>query len=265
MKDFMAVARNAAQMAGKLLKENIHGTREIKHKGEIDLVTEMDTRSERVVVEMLRTAFLDHNIIAEEETNIRNGSDFTWIIDPLDGTTNYAHGYPCFSVSIALEQNGEIVLGVVYDPMRNEMFSARKGEGADLNGRPIRVSDVDRLINSLLATGFPYDRKANGKNNIEYFENMLMASQEVRRDGSAALDLCSVACGRFDGFWELKLKSWDVAAGSLIVGEAGGMVSDLSGSKFNIHDGDILTSNGNIHDQMLDILRETGKRSPLQY
>jgi len=263
MKDFMAVARHAAQMAGKLLKENIHGKREITHKGEIDLVTEMDMRSERIVVEMLHASFPDHNIIAEEETNIRNGSRFTWIIDPLDGTTNYAHGYPCFSVSIALEQNDEIVLGVVYDPMRDEMFSALNGNGADLNGRPIQVSDMDRLINSLLATGFPYDRKVNGKNNIAYFQEMLMASQEVRRDGSAALDLCSVACGRFDGFWELRLRPWDVAAGSLIVREAGGMVSDLSGSKFNIREGDILTSNGKIHNQMIDILREAGNRSLL--
>jgi len=259
MKDFMAVARDAALNAGSILKDNIHGIREISYKGDINLVTEMDMRSERAVVETLRTAFPDHGIIAEEETNIGNSSGFTWIIDPLDGTTNYAHGYPCFSVSIALDRRGEIILGVVYDPMRDELFSAQKGQGAHLNGRPILVSAVDRLLSSLLATGFPYDRKVSEKNNMDYFHDLLMASQEVRRDGSAALDLCSVACGRFDGFWELKLKPWDVAAGSLIVREAGGMVSDFSGSRFSIHDEEILASNGRIHGRMLEILQKAGK------
>jgi myo-inositol-1(or 4)-monophosphatase len=260
MKGFMAVAREAAFNAGRILKENIHGVREITYKGDINLVTEMDMLSERAVVETLRASFPDHGIIAEEETNIQNGSDFTWIIDPLDGTTNYAHGYPCFSVSIGLEQNGEIVLGVVYDPMRDELFSAQKGQGASLNGKPVRVSTVDTLINSLLATGFPYDRKVSEKNNIDYFHDLLMASQEVRRDGSASLDLCYVACGRFDGFWELKLKPWDVAAGSIIVREAGGTVSDFSGSRFSIHDDELLASNGRVHGQMLTILREAGRR-----
>jgi myo-inositol-1(or 4)-monophosphatase len=222
MIDCMAVARKAALLAGGILKANIHGPREITYKGDINLATEMDIRSERAVVETLRASFPDHDIVAEEETNIKNNSGFTWIIDPLDGTTNYAHGYPCFSVSIALEQAGEVVLGVVYDPMRDELFSAYKGQGAFLNGSAIRVSQSDRLIQSLLATGFPYDRKVSEKNNMTYFYKLLMASQEVRRDGSAALDLCYVACGRFDGFWELKLKPWDTAAGSMIVREAGG-------------------------------------------
>lgn len=260
MKDFMAVARDAALNAGRLLKENIHGTREITYKGDINLVTEMDMRSERAVVETLRASFPGHGIIAEEETNIQNDSGFTWIIDPLDGTTNYAHGYPCFCVSIALEHEGEVVLGVVYDPMRDELFSAQKGQGASLNGKPVRVSLVDTLITSLLATGFPYDRKVSEKNNMDYFHDLLMASQEVRRDGSAALDLCSVACGRFDGYWELKLKSWDVAAGSLIVREAGGMVSDFTGSGSGIHDEEILASNGRIHGAMLEILRKAERR-----
>jgi myo-inositol-1(or 4)-monophosphatase len=254
MKSCMAVAREAALKAGKLLKENIHGVRTITYKGDINLVTEMDTRSEQAVVETLLASFPDHGIIGEEETSIRNGSAYTWIIDPLDGTTNYAHGYPCFAVSIGLEYNTEIVLGVVYDPMRDELFSAQKGEGAFLNGEQVRVSTADALINSLLATGFPYDRKTCGRNNLDHFHNLLMASQEVRRDGSAALDLCYVACGRFDGFWELKLKPWDVAAGSLIVREAGGLVSDFTGSRFSIHDGELLASNGRIHKQMLALL-----------
>ena len=260
MKEILPVAREAALKAGGILRENLHGIREITFKGDINLVTEMDMRSERAVVETLLASFPDHNIIAEEETMIRNGSGFTWIIDPLDGTTNYAHGYPCFSVSIALEQEDEVILGVVYDPMRDELFSAQKGKGAFLNGKPIRVSGIDTLIKSLLATGFPYDRKVSDKNNLDYFHDLLMASQEVRRDGSAALDLCSVACGRFDGFWELKLKPWDVAAGSLIVREAGGMVSDLSGSRFSIHDDEILASNGKVHEQMTGILRTVESR-----
>lgn len=260
MKDFLAVAVEAARKAGGILKENINGTREITYKGDINLVTEMDTRSERAVVETLRASFPDHGIIAEEETTIRNGSGYTWIIDPLDGTTNYAHGYPCFSVSIALEHESDVITGVVYDPMRDELFTAQKGQGAFLNGTRIKVSTADVLIKSLLATGFPYDRKTSEKNNLDYFHDLLMASQEVRRDGSAALDLCSVAAGRFDGFWELKLKPWDVAAGSLIVREAGGMVSDLSGNAFDMHAEEVLASNGRIHGQMMDILRKAGKR-----
>jgi len=262
MNDYLTVACEAARSAGKLLKENIHGTREIAYKGDINLVTEMDMRSERTIVGILRSAFPDHGIVAEEETKIRNASGFTWIIDPLDGTTNYAHGYPCFSVSIALEQGESIIAGVVYDPMREELFSAEKGKGAFLNGKPIRVSASDTLIKSLLATGFPYDRKVSEKNNLNYFHDLLMASQEVRRDGSAALDLCSVAAGRFDGFWELKLKPWDVAAGSLIVREAGGMVSDFSGTHFSVDDDEILASNGKIHQQMLDVLQQATRREP---
>ncbi len=254
MKQFLAVARQAALKAGRILRENINGIREVRFKGDINLVTEMDIRAERAVVDTLLHSFPSHGILAEEEASIRNGSEFTWIIDPLDGTTNYAHGYPCFSVSIALEQSGEIILGIVYDPMRDELFTAERGLGAFLNERTIRVSTADRLIRSLLATGFPYDRKVSRKNNLNNFNNLLMASQEVRRDGSAALDLCSVAAGRFDGFWELKLKPWDVAAGSLIVLEAGGIVTDFSGTTFSIHKDEIVASNGKIHGQMIHIL-----------
>lgn len=259
MTDFLAVAKKAALLAGGILKENLHGTREIIYKGDINLATEMDMRSERVVVETLLSSFPYHGIIAEEETYIQTESGFTWIIDPLDGTTNYTHGYPCFSVSIALEQEGVVVLGVVYDPMRDELFSAQKGQGSYLNGKSLRVSATDKLINSLLATGFPYDRKVSEKNNMDYFHKLLMASQEVRRDGSAALDLCYVACGRFDGFWELKLKSWDVAAGSLVVREAGGVVSNFTGSGFSLHDEEIVASNGAIHGALLEILRKSVK------
>lgn len=255
----MTVAQEAARKAGGILRENINGTRQISYKGDINLVTEMDMRSERAVVETIQGAFPDHGVIAEEETFVRNDSGFIWIIDPLDGTTNYAHGYPCFSVSIGLEHDGEIIVGVVYDPMRDELFSAAKGTGAFMNGKPIRVSPVGTLIKSLLATGFPYDRKLSEKNNFDYFHDLLMASQEVRRDGSAALDLCSVAAGRFDGFWELKLKAWDVAAGSLIVREAGGTVSDLAGKPVRLDAEEILASNGRIHEQMIEVLQKAGR------
>jgi myo-inositol-1(or 4)-monophosphatase len=256
MKDYLTVAREAALKAGALLRDNISGAREISYKGEINLVTEMDRRSEQTVVEVLRSAFPGHGVLAEEETSIDNGSEFRWIIDPLDGTTNYAHGYPNFSVSIALENAGVVVLGVVFDPMRDELFWAEKGKGAYLNGKAIRVSKVDSLIRSLLATGFPYDRTMSEKNNLNYFRALLMASQEVRRSGSAALDLCSVAAGRLDGYWELKLHAWDVAAGSLIVQEAGGMVSDFSGIRFSIHDQEIVANNGRIHQQMIEIMNK---------
>ncbi len=263
MKDFLAVAVEAARAAGMILRENINGKREISYKGEINLVTEMDRLSERTIVQALLASFPDHGIMAEEGTMVRNGSGYIWIIDPLDGTTNYAHGYPCFSVSIALEHADDIVVGVVYDPMRDELFSAQKGQGAYLNGTKIGVSGVDTLIKSLLATGFPYDRKVSEKNNLNYFHDLLMTSQEVRRDGSAALDLCYVASGRFDGFWELKLKPWDVAAGSLIVHEAGGLVSDFSGTRFGIHDEEILASNGRVHQQMIETLKKAGGKKRL--
>jgi len=254
--EYLTVAREAALLAGRLLRENLGGRRTIVFKGDINLVTEMDTRAERVVVETLLHAYPDHGILAEEEATIEKDSPFRWIIDPLDGTTNYAHGYPCFAVSLALESAGEVIAGVVYDPMREELFSASKGLGAHLNGRPIGVSSIDSLIQSLLATGFPYDRRVHEKNNLNHFNELLMASQEVRRDGSAALDLCSVAAGRFDGFWELKLKPWDVAAGILIVREAGGTVSDFNGRPSRIHDQEIVASNGKIHSQMLTLLQK---------
>lgn len=237
-----------------MLRDNLAGVRQISFKGEINLVTDVDRLSERTAVSVLREAFPDHGLLAEEEAREENRSGYLWIIDPLDGTTNYAHGYPSFSVSIGLEREGEVVLGVVYDPMRDELFTARRGAGACLNGRPIKVSANDKLIRSLLATGFPYDRATSAENNLGHFNALIMASQEIRRSGSASLDLCGVAAGRLDGYWELKLQPWDVAAGSLIVREAGGMLTDLSGTRFSIRDSVIVASNGRIHGQMLDIL-----------
>jgi myo-inositol-1(or 4)-monophosphatase len=254
MRELLEVAQKAALSAGALLRDHAGGSRQITFKGVIDLVTEMDRRSEQTIVDVIHGAFPGHDILAEEDTRIESGSGFLWIIDPLDGTTNYAHGYPNFAVSIGLERAGDVVLGVVYDPMRDELFTAEKRRGATLNERPIRVSANAKLIHSLLATGFPYDRAESRENNLNYFNALVMASQEVRRSGSAALDLCSVAAGRLDGFWELKLHPWDVAAGSLIVGEAGGTVSDFSGKQFSIRDKEIVATNGIIHGQLIEVL-----------
>ena len=256
MKDFLSVASEAALKAGGILRDNIHGIREITLKGDINLVTEMDMRSERAVVETLLASFPGHSIIAEEETRILGGSGFTWIIDPLDGTTNYAHGYPFFCTSIAYEVQGAISLGVVYNPIFKELFVARKGQGAYLNGKKIHVSAIGELKNSLLSTGFPYDLAVSAKNNIDHFTNFLYHAQAVRRDGSAALNLCYTACGRFDGFWEMKLNPWDMAAGALIVEEAGGHVTNLAGRKFTIYKDDIVASNNLIHRAMVKVLKK---------
>jgi myo-inositol-1(or 4)-monophosphatase len=254
MRKYLEAAKEAALTAGHILKDNVNGKRDIFFKGEINMVTEIDRLSEKIIVGALLSAFPGHGILAEEGSRIESKSGFLWVIDPLDGTTNYAHGYPSFSVSIGLEHDGQTVLGAVYDPMRDELFTAVKGEGAFLNGLPIGVSRNEVLIRSLLATGFPYDRTVSSENNLNYFSALIMASQEVRRSGSASLDLCSVAAGRLDGYWELKLHPWDVAAGGLIVREAGGKVSDFSGTRYSIHDKEIIASNGVIHDQMLEVI-----------
>jgi len=261
MQAFIEIANAAAVKAGKLLREHIKEKREVSYKGEIDLVTEMDRISEKMIVKTILEAYPDHGILAEEGAQIANSSGYLWVIDPIDGTTNYAHGYPSFSVSIGLEFAGNVIVGAVYDPMRDELFSAVRGKGAHLNGEPLSVSKNELLIRSLLATGFPYDRAANKDNNLNCFNAMIMVSQEIRRSGSASLDLCAVAAGRLDGYWELKLRPWDVAAGCLIVREAGGTVSDLTGERFSIYDREIVASNGLIHGHMLGILNEARKRT----
>ncbi|MFQ6109152.1 MAG: inositol monophosphatase family protein [Candidatus Aminicenantales bacterium] len=249
-----------ARKAGGVLKANIDKPSEVSFKGVVDLVTDLDTQAQRIIFEHLSSRFPDHDFLGEEGLCRRKGGDLRWIIDPLDGTTNYAHSFPVFCVSLALESKGEIVLGVVYDPMRKELFSAVKGKGAFLDGKKIRVSSVDELDKSLVATGFPYDLRESSVNNIDHFNNFLLRVQAIRRCGSAALDLCYVACGRFDGFWELKLHPWDVAAGALIVQEAGGCVSGFQNQMFSIFGTEILATNGQIHQQMVEVLR-LGRRS----
>jgi len=252
---YLKVAVEAARDAGQMLRENLDASREIIYKGEVDLVTNFDNRSQQMIFDHLEKNFPDHDFVAEEGLDQKKGSVYRWIFDPLDGTTNYAHRFPFFSVSVALEFNGQIICGVVYDPMRDETFSGTKGSGAFLNGERIRVSALNDLDKSLLATGFPYDLRESEENNITHFNHFLTRAQAIRRCGSAALDLCYVACGRFDGFWELKLKPWDVAAASLIVQEAGGHLTDFKNKEFSIHSHETLGTNGLIHQQMLDVLR----------
>ena len=260
MQRYLKPAIDAARKAGQMLKDNLNVNREIRYKGDVDLVTNFDSQSQKMIFEHLGKNFPEHDFIAEEGLEQRTGGDFRWIFDPLDGTTNYAHRFPVFTVSIALEWKGQVIVGVVYDPMRDEMFSGVKGEGASLNGKRIKVSETDDLDKSLVATGFPYDLRESRDNNIGHFNNFLVRVQAIRRCGSAAMDLCYVACGRFDGFWELKLKPWDVAAAALIVSEAGGRVSDFHNGEFDIYKQETLGSNGRIHQQMMDVLMLETKR-----
>jgi len=247
-------AIQTARDAGAILAERL-GRARVTNKGTIDLVTEADFASEKLIIERIKSYYPRHAILAEEsgQSERAGAAEWKWIIDPLDGTTNYAHGYPSFCVSIGLEHNGAMALGVVYDPTRDEVFAAERGEGATLNGRRIHVSEHEDLNASLICTGFPYDvRERNDF--ARHFFNFIMHAQGVRRDGSAALDLAYVACGRFDGFWEEGLHPWDVAAGVILVEEAGGRVSHYDGRPFDIYTPPIVASNGLIHEPMMRVL-----------
>src|SRR5262245_24777427 len=247
-------AIRVARDAGALLRDRLGTDIGIAHKGSIDLVTEVDLASEKLIREAISTFYPRHEILAEEGGLAESSSEYRWVVDPLDGTTNYAHGYPMFCISIALEHKGEAVLAVVYDPMREELFAAERGAGATLNNRSIRVSHTDDLMQSLLSTGFPYDIKTSRLTNLDHWANFAMNAQALRRDGAAALDLCYVACGRFDGFWELNLSPWDMAAGALIVSEASGRVSDFNGGAYSSYKPEIIASNGLIHDRMIEVV-----------
>jgi myo-inositol-1(or 4)-monophosphatase len=251
-------AIQTAREAGHLLAERFGRALQVTNKSELDLVTESDLASERLIIERIKTYHPRHAILAEESgvsaTAERDqGSEWRWIIDPLDGTTNYAHGYPCFCVSIGLEHEGKMEVGVIYDPMRDELFTAERGAGASLNGRRIQVSPRTNLSSALLCTGFPYDVRERSEF-ARHFANFIMNAQGVRRDGAAALDLAYVACGRFDGFWEEGLKPWDVAAGTLMVEEAGGRVSNYAGEPLSIYKPPIVASNGLLHEEMMRVL-----------
>lgn len=250
----LQVAVDAALAAGHIQKERADSVGEIQYKGEINLVTEIDLLCEQEVISRIQKAFPGHAFLAEESGATAGDADHLWIIDPLDGTVNYAHGYPCYCVSIGYQHKGEVVVGVVYNPCLDELFVAEKGQGATLNGKPIAVSTTIDLKQSLLATGFAYDINESENNNLDHFQNFIKACQAIRRPGSAAMDLCYTAMGRFEGFWELKLHPWDYAAGWLMIEEAGGQVTRFDGSPFQMGDRSILTSNGHIHPAMVDVL-----------
>jgi myo-inositol-1(or 4)-monophosphatase len=249
-------AIQTARDAGQLLLEKFGRKINISLKGDINLVTEADLASESLIIERIKSYYPKHSILAEESGNaVTDGnSTWKWIIDPLDGTTNFAHGYPCFCVTLALEHEGKIVIGVTFDPTRNELFAAEKGQGATLNNKPIRVSETENLSDALLVTGFPYNFKQK-ENFARHLTEFLLQSRGVRRDGSAAIDLAYVACGRFDGFWEEGLNPWDVAAGVLLIEEAGGCVTYYDGTSYSIYQPPICASNGLIHNEMLAVLR----------
>jgi myo-inositol-1(or 4)-monophosphatase len=250
-------AIETAREAGQILLEKFGRKINISKKGDINLVTEADLASEKLIIERVKSYYPKHAILAEEAGNavlLDGVNTWKWIIDPLDGTTNFAHGYPCFCVTIALEHEGEIVIGVTFDPTRNELFAAERGRGATLNGKTIRVSDTEKLSESLIVTGFPYNFKEK-ENFARHLTDFLLYSRGVRRDGSAAIDMAYVACGRFDGFWEEGLNPWDVAAGYLLIEEAGGQVTYYNGEKYNIYSPPICGSNGLIHGEMLEVLK----------
>jgi myo-inositol-1(or 4)-monophosphatase len=261
-KNYLDAAIEIAQEAGHILVEELSQPLDIGYKGdEVDLVTQADKRSEQAIVARLTKYFPDHAIAAEEGTGKDSDSDFRWHVDPLDGTTNFAHGYPCFCVSIALAQRDTLLAAVVFNPVHDELFTAARGQGATFNGKKMHVSRIATLSTSLLCTGFPVrNRKASP--NLQYYGDFTQRSHGVRRDGSAALDLACVAAGRFDGFWEFGLKPWDTAAGVLLIEEAGGKVSDFAGNPYQLGGPVMLATNGLIHDEMRSVALEISERNP---
>ena len=258
--DRLIIAIQAARKAGNYLLEALPNKRNITKKGVVDIVTEADRQAEKIIYEIISKTYPDDQFLAEEGTADGGDSDLTWVVDPLDGTTNYAHRFPVFCVSIALVEKGIPQVGCIYNPNLDECFTAHRGEGAFLNREPIHVSANDQLINSLLATGFPYDIRESDQDNMNNFYTFYKkGAQAVRRAGSAALDLAYTACGRFDGFWEMKLHAWDIAAGILLVEEAGGKVTNFSGGPVDLFKGEVLASNGNIHVTMQKVLEEASE------
>jgi myo-inositol-1(or 4)-monophosphatase len=252
--DFVTPMQELARQAGSLLM-SYFGKVAIEYKGDADLVTKADRTSEKLIVEQIRRRWPDHDLVGEEGSRTETGSDYRWYVDPLDGTTNFAHGYPVFCVSLALDYKGERIAGVIYDPNRDEMFAAAKGSGAKLSGAPIHVSKTLRLKESLVATGFP-SHKRHKNPNIHFYHQLTLRSHGVRRAGSAALDLCYTACGRYDAYWEFNLNPWDTAAGVLMVQEAGGKVTNFSGQPFSLDSRQVLASNTILHEELLHEFRE---------
>lgn len=246
-----------AYRAGAILRAGLEKERSVELKGRGNMVTDIDHASEDLIVSAIRSHFPDHRIVAEEGGGIDQSSTYTWLIDPLDGTNNYAHGFPFFAVSLAVLEHGEPYIGVIYDPLRDELFSAQRGQGARCNGRRLHVSTTAKLDQAFLTTGFPYDRFVDSNNNLAEFQRLLLRAGDVRRPGSAALDLCYVAAGRSDGYWEMKLNPWDTAAGILMVQEAGGKLSDWQGEPLDVWTNRVVASNGFIHQELIDVLNES--------
>jgi myo-inositol-1(or 4)-monophosphatase len=253
---FLEIAESAAREAGRLVLELRKSERRIEKKGKVDLVTDADRRSEQLIREIIESNFPDHSFKAEEGTEAKGDSEYLWLVDPLDGTTNYAHGLPVYCVSLGLLKGNEIIAGCIYNPNLDECFTTEAGKGAFLNGKPINVSKTGNLDDSLLATGFPYDIRETDDDNLKEFTAFYKKARAVRRAGAAALDLAYVACGRFDGFWEFKLSPWDIAAGILLVEEAGGRATSYSGDRYDINNGELVATNGLIHRAMVEKLRK---------
>jgi myo-inositol-1(or 4)-monophosphatase len=252
----VAVAAEAALRAGAIQKERYGQAVRIDYKGEINLVTEVDHACEAAILEILRARVPDHDIVTEESDLARRGSRYVWYVDPLDGTTNFAHGYPCFCSSVGVARDGVVVAGAVYEPLKGELFTVERGGGAHLNGRRLAVSGASELLKSLLITGFPYDLREDLAGKLRMFNRLMGEARAIRRDGSAAVDLSYVAAGRVDGFWEEKLHPWDMAAGVLMVEEAGGWVSRFDGEPLGLVEDEIVATNGRIHEAMLAVLQE---------
>jgi myo-inositol-1(or 4)-monophosphatase len=256
MAEFLDVAISAARAGGQVLRDLLPAERDIATKGTgIELVTDADRKAEEAIVACIRSQFPEDAILSEERGEEPGRSPYRWIIDPLDGTTNYAHRLPIFCVSVAVETGGQVLAGAVYDPTRDELFAARRGRGATLNGRRLIVSAEGNLEAALLVTGFGYDLRTNPRNNLRQFADLSRRARGVRRLGSAALDLCYVAAGRLDGYWELTIKVWDVAAGALLVEEAGGRMSRVNGAPYEIFCGEVVATNGRIHGALVAALR----------
>lgn len=248
------VAIESAIKAGDFLQQHLGGGKSVSTKSStVDLVTEYDRKSQEIIIDIIHSYYPRHSVLAEEEDQI-SSAEKKWVVDPLDGTTNYIHDYPLFATSVAFEEQGVVQVGAVYIPLLNQLFTGAKGVGSFLNGAPIEVSGRESLSDSLVSTGFPYEQE-EVKRALQYFNALVRNTRGIRRDGAAAIDLCYVAAGKYDAFWEIGLSPWDVAAGSLIVEEAGGMITDLMGSNFSIYDSEaIVSSNGEVHQQLLRFL-----------
>lgn len=253
-KSFFDTALECVQQTKPIFIHGYHTVKSIEYKGDTDPVTTVDQAVEEKVTEIILYNYPDHKILAEEGHHLSKSGGYRWIIDPLDGTVNFAHNVPHFALSIGLEQDGEMILGVVYNPITNELFTAEKGKGALLNGSPIKVSTVNDIKKSLISTGFPYDSWTNGDQYTSELNKVLKACQGIRRAGAASLDLCYVACGRYDAFWERQLKPWDVAASLIILSEAGGNYTTMSGKPYSFSEKEFLCSNNKIHNDLVKIL-----------